>query len=146
VAAPCALRAITGLSSLYSGPCVIAALAAVMILMTAVRDYFSAESFARRAVAGETVLLDTASGPRQRLGAVPSQESFSLPTLQTSTCNCVNHQPLQHLNREESSAKAPATTVESVLLGLSSCWTAAAGGDKPFSRRRVLMRLSHGPP
>jgi hypothetical protein len=70
-----------------------------------------------------------------------------LPTLQTSTCICVNHQSPQHMNWEEGSAKAPAITVLSaVLYRPRPGWAAVTDSDRPRSRRRVFARLSLGPP
>ena len=82
----------------------------------------------------------------RQLRVLSSPEYSSLSTLQSSTCVCVNHQPPQHMNREEDSAKAPVTSVVPVLHGRESCWAVATGGSKSFSRKRVLARLSGGPP
>ena len=73
--------------------------------------------------------------------------AYSLPTLQISTCICVNHQQPQRMNWEEGSAKAPAVTVlPLVLYRPRLCQAKATDCGKSFSRQRILMRLSHGPP
>jgi hypothetical protein len=75
---------------------------------------------------------------------MPRQESFSSPTLQTSTCICVNHQPPRHMNREEGSAEALAVTTLSSVQHRPKPYQAAVMdcGRRLFSLQRMFVRLS----
>ena len=69
------------------------------------------------------------------------------PTLQISTCICVNHQSPQHASREEGLAEKPAITVLPSVRTLweSLCAPAPERGGGSFLRR-ALVQLSNGPP
>jgi hypothetical protein len=131
----------------YSGPWVIATLTILVSLMVAAAlSCLRVEWVNQCGTAGASE--PTASHSFLRRVSMPSpQESISLPTMQPSTCICVNHQPPQHMNGEKGLAKAPAITVLlPVLYGSQPLGAAVADRDKPFSCKRVFVRLFHGPP
>ncbi len=141
-----ALRGDAGLFPLYSGPWLMVIVTILVTLtVAATGDCVALHRLVPCGVMEEaTPVADSIDFDRHPVKTAP-RESIPLPTLQTSTCNCVIHQPLQHFEREEGPAKAPAISVLP-LRGRESCRDAATGDSRPFPRERVLARLSHGPP
>jgi hypothetical protein len=129
-----------------SGPWLAAILIVVASMVKAAsEDGFFMKSPALSAVVSEVSSVVTSNELHRRPGTPRSSESLSLPTLQTSTCNCVHYQQSQHMNREKGLAETPAVARPIVLRGRESFASTAAGGSKS-SPKRVLARYSHGPP
>jgi hypothetical protein len=130
-----------------SGPwlAVIVIISASMVKVASEGGFFM-ELPALSGVVTEVSIVATSKEFHQQPGAPRSSEPLSLPTLQTSTCNCVHYQQSQHMSREKSPAKAPAVARPIVPRRREFFASTAMGGGKCSSLKRVLARYLHEPP